>query len=290
MSESPAVLHDDELRPDPDTALRPWRRHWGLQADGAAFDTPSSALQPVLHAGAPAMLKLAYDPEERWGGVLMRWWDGDGAARVLASEGHVLLIERATGRDSLLAMASDGRDDQACRSLCEVAGRLHAHPAVPPDGLQPLSMYFESLAQAARDHGGLYARAWRIAEGLLQATVDPVPLHGDLHHENVLDFGPQRGWLAIDPKRVIGDRGYDHATMFGDPLQLGRELPRRLERRLQVVAEASGLAPARLLAWIAAQQGVSAAWHLEDDEPEQAQLPLSVLAAALALGADGYAG
>lgn len=286
MTESHAVSPVDTLRPDPERALRPWRQRWALRADGAAFDTPSSALQPVLHAGAPAMLKLAYDAEERWGGVLMRWWDGDGAARVLASEGPALLIERATGSDSLLAMAADGRDDQACRILCVVARRLHARTDAPPDGLQPLSLYFESLAQAARAHGGLYARSWRIAEGLLRATADPVALHGDLHHENVLDFGPQRGWLAIDPKRVIGDRGYDHATLFGDPLQLGRELPRRLERRLQVVAEASGLAPARLLRWIAAQQGLSAAWHLEDEEPEAAQLPLSVLAAALALGAD----
>lgn len=286
MTESPTAPRADLARPDPESALRPWRQRWNLHADGAAFDTPSSALQPVLLAGAPAMLKLAYDAEEQWGGALMRWWNGDGAARVLAYDGHVLLIERATGRDSLLAMASDGRDDQACRILCEVARQLHTRTAPPPDGLQPLASYFESLASAAQAHGGLYARAWRIAEPLLQAGADPVPLHGDLHHENVLDFGPRRGWLAIDPKRVIGDRGYDHATMFGDPLQLGRELPRRLEHRLQVVADASGLAPSRLLRWIAAQQGLSAAWHLEDDEAEEAQLPLSVLAAALALGAD----
>ena len=190
MTESPSAMHANTPRPDPDSALRPWRQRWQLRADGAAFDTPSSALQPVLHAGEPAMLKLAYDAEEQWGGVLMRWWAGDGAARVLASEGQVLLIERATGRDSLLAMAADGRDEQACRILCTVAQRLHAHTATPPEGLKPLASYFESLAQAAQAHGGLYARAWRIAQPLLGAGVDPVPLHGDLHHENVLDFGP----------------------------------------------------------------------------------------------------
>nr|WP_269838897.1 hypothetical protein [Paucibacter sp. M5-1]MCZ7880915.1 hypothetical protein [Paucibacter sp. M5-1] len=48
-------------------------------------------------------------------------------------------------------------------------------------------------------------------------------------------------------------------------------------RRLAVVAPASGLPPGLLLQWIAAQQGLSAAWHLEDDEHTEAQLPLSVL-------------
>ena len=30
-------------------------------------------------------------------------------------------------------------------------------------------------------------------------------LHGDIHHGNILDFGA-RGWLAIDPKRLQGER------------------------------------------------------------------------------------
>lgn len=37
----------------------------------------------------------------------------------------------------------------------------------------------------------------------LLATSEPVLLHGDLHHENIL-FDAERGWLAIDPKGVIG--------------------------------------------------------------------------------------
>ena len=29
-------------------------------------------------------------------------------------------------------------------------------------------------------------------------------LHGDLHHDNIL-FDKKRGWLAIDPKGIIGE-------------------------------------------------------------------------------------
>ena len=274
-------------RTDAAIALLPWLLDWSLTPDGPAFSTHSSDLQPVLYEGQPAMLKLAHNAEERWGGVLMRWWAGDGAARVLAGDTQAVLMERATGSGSLAEMARDGRDAEACRILCGAAKRLHAHTGTPPEGLLALENYFVSLSEAAQRHGGIFDRVWRIAKRLLDAPSDRVPLHGDLHHDNVLDFGPQRGWLVIDPKRVIGERGFDYATMFGDPLDLSGELPRRLGRRLEIVAEASGLPRVRLLQWIVAQQGLSAAWHLEDDEPEEAQLPLSIVSAALAMGVDG---
>ena len=55
---------------------------WHLTPDGEPIATRSSDLLPVRRAGAPAMLKIAREAEERWGGLLMRWWGGDGAARV----------------------------------------------------------------------------------------------------------------------------------------------------------------------------------------------------------------
>jgi streptomycin 6-kinase len=40
---------------------------------------------------------------------------------------------------------------------------------------------------------------------LLTTQREKVVLHGDMHHGNVLNFG-SRGWLAIDPKGLIGER------------------------------------------------------------------------------------
>ncbi|MGL1446712.1 aminoglycoside phosphotransferase family protein, partial [Vibrio parahaemolyticus] len=50
----------------------------------------------------------------------MEWWDGEGAARVLARDATALLLERATGTASLADMARSGQDDEACRILCGV--------------------------------------------------------------------------------------------------------------------------------------------------------------------------
>ncbi|MDW4800271.1 APH(6) family putative aminoglycoside O-phosphotransferase, partial [Escherichia coli] len=72
------------------------------------------------------MLKLSHEPDERLGAIVMEWWDGDGAARVLAHDGDALLLERAMGAASLSAMAHTGQDDAACGILCATANRLHA--------------------------------------------------------------------------------------------------------------------------------------------------------------------
>ncbi len=249
-------------------ALTPWLDRWGLVIDGKAFVTPfGSHLAPVRHDGAPAMLKIAGGPEERDGAALMAWWNGDGAARVLARQGDALLLERAMGAGSLTAMAADGRDDEATLILCRVAAGLHKpRPAALPPSLKPLRVWFRALEPAARTHGGVLARAAEAASVLLDAPEQQAALHGDLHHDNVLDFGP-RGWLAIDPKGLIGERGFDYANLFCNPWPAASE-PGRLQRRLNLVAKAADLAPPRLRQWILAYAGLSAAWTLDSGMPK----------------------
>jgi streptomycin 6-kinase len=60
------------------------------------------------------------------------WWNGDGAARVLAQDEEALLLERAMGATSLADMARNGCDDDASRIICAVIARLHAKRDCPP--------------------------------------------------------------------------------------------------------------------------------------------------------------
>ena len=62
----------------------------------------------------------------------------------------------------------------------------------------------------------LYVEAAAIAQRLLANPREVRPLHGDLHHENIM-HGP-RGWLAIDPVGLLGDPGFDAANLFYNPL------------------------------------------------------------------------
>jgi streptomycin 6-kinase len=173
-------------------------KRWNLTRDGVPIVTHSSDLLPVQQDGRLAMLKIAREAEERRGAGLMTWWDGAGAARVLAHDGDAVLLERATGHRSLKDVVHDGADDEASRILCDVAARLHAPRNRPLPDLIPLSAWFAELEPAAARHGGILARAAEAARGLLNDPRETAVLHGDLHHGNVLDFD-ERGWLAIDP-------------------------------------------------------------------------------------------
>jgi streptomycin 6-kinase len=247
--------------------LEPWLDRWSLEPDGPAFTTPfGSRLAPVISRGGAAMLKVAGGPEERDGAALMAWWAGDGAAEVLAHDGEALLLVRSTDPATLAALARGGRDDEATTILCAVASRLHApRPAPPPSTLRPLASWFRALEPAARAHGGLLESAADAARELLATPREVSVLHGDLHHDNVLAFG-DRGWLAIDPKGLIGERGYDFANLFCNPWPEADDAD-RLARRLAIVARSAGLDPARQRQWILAYAGLSAAWTIDSGLP-----------------------
>jgi streptomycin 6-kinase len=257
-----------------------WLDRWGLTPDGEAFATAfGSHLMPVRQAGAAAMLKIAFGAEERLGAALMEWWAGDGAARVLAHEDPALLLERALGARSLAAMARGADDDEATRILCAAAAGLHRPRALrPPASLVPLPVWFRALPASAQKRGGVFAAAWSTAQGLLASARDIVPLHGDLHHGNVLDFGP-RGWLAIDPKGLIGERGYDYVGVVCNPDIETAGAPGALMRRSAILCAQAGLEMRRHLQWVLAYAALSASWTLDSGGEATPAITLAELAA-----------
>lgn len=257
-------------------------QRWHLQPDGAPIATRCSDLLPVRFADAPAMLKVAHEDEERLGYMPMQYWNGDGAARVLAQHDDAVVLERVQGPQSLLQMVDDGRDDDATAIICSVAARLHAPRAMPLPDVLPLGAWFAALEPGAARYGGMLVPAAQTARDLLSSPRDVTTLHGDLHHENILDGGPDRGWLAIDPKRLYGDRGYDFANIVCNP---ERDLgivtsPGRLSRQIDVIAAATSYDRRRLLQWLLAYAGLSAAWILDDGDTPTLEFAVADIALA----------
>jgi streptomycin 6-kinase len=264
--------------------LESYLQKWGLIPAGEPIVTHTSQLLPVLSQGQPAMLKVTDDADEKHGHLLMRWWAGEGAARVLAFDDSAILLDRATGPRSLVTLANEGSDAEATRIICEVARQLHARRGAPPPGLVPLTTWFESLAPAAQAQGGILVQAAAAAARLLASQREIVPLHADLHHENILDFG-ERGWLAVDPKRVIGERTFEYTILFCDPdlglphLTIARR-PEIFAQRLSTVSQTARLETRRLLLWILAWAGLSAAWQIGDNLDPGIELQVAEMALA----------
>jgi streptomycin 6-kinase len=93
--------------------------------------------------------------------------------------------------------------------------------------------------------------------------------------------------LAIDPKRLVGERGFDFANIFtnpdlDDPTWPVATKPGCFARRLAVVTEAARLDRQRLLCWILAWTGLSASWFLGDGNSDFAAIDLHVAELAAA--------
>lgn len=261
-------------------------RLWDLIPDGSPILSATSHLLPVKYQEREAMLKVAACAEERRGNALMTWWNGDGAACVWAHDDDAVLIERAQPASSLADMSRSGRDDDATRIACAVVNKLHAHRSPHRPGVVPLAEWFEPLRSLSAPADPVLRLCATVANTLLrEPRTDEAVLHGDIHHENILYFGA-RGWLAIDPKGLLGERTFDYANLFCNPDDHIAVDPLRFARRVALVADCAGLDRRRLLQWILAWSGLSALWMREDGLPAQTRLSV----AALAAGALGLAG
>lgn len=247
-----------------DAALAPYRDLWRLVPQGDAFETHSSYLQPVLIGGRPAMLKLPKTDDEAHGPSALAYFAGRGAVALLAQDGMAHVTERAVDGHDLVAMCGTD-DDGALSIICDVLGALHAPRLTPSPVLIPLRTRFRTLFRMRSDHA-LFERAALLAEMLLADPRDERALHGDMHHENVV-FDAARGWLAIDPKGVFGERLYDYANALMNPVGRACE-PGRLERQAAIVSERTGAPLLRVLQFTVAHTALGTAWWIEDGHPE----------------------
>ncbi|WP_435156115.1 aminoglycoside phosphotransferase family protein [Amycolatopsis sacchari] len=108
-----------------------------------------------------------------------------------------------------------------------------------------------------------WQRAIRRCETLLDTQAANVLLHGNLHLGNVLDAGPARGLVAIDPKACVGDPCFDAVDYA--VAGAGHE---GVEARCQRPAAACGLDGGRLFAWSRVVAPMAAIAHLTYGGPE----------------------
>ncbi|MBO9619508.1 MAG: hypothetical protein J7539_10775 [Niabella sp.] len=260
--------------------LTQYRHQWQLNAAGAYFFSYASLLQPVWYNGQKALLKISLEEEEQFGGLLMQWWQGHGAARVLRYSGEALLLEWIDEGRSLRQMAENGADDEATRIICRTAKILHAPHSEPLPQLIDLNDWFYELFHAHEKYGDRFAASAQIAGHLLQSATDKKVLHGDLHHDNIL-YSSKRGWLAIDPKRLYGEAGFDYANLFCNPTTAIALAPGRLVQQLNIVCSEVSITKQRMLQWITAWTALSALWLLEVGEDAAATLTVNERALGL---------
>jgi hypothetical protein len=89
-----------------------------------------------------------------------------------------------------------------------------------------------------------------LVDRLLSTSPEPVFLHGDLHHENVLLHGSE--WKIIDAKGLYGDPAYEPIAFLRNPiseLATVENLNGLIQDRIGTFARELDLDPWRIWAW-----------------------------------------
>ncbi|HEV7216714.1 MAG TPA: aminoglycoside phosphotransferase family protein, partial [Chloroflexota bacterium] len=161
-------------------------------------------------------------------------------------------------------------DEAATRIAAGVMRKLW-RPVPDDHNFLPVAVWFaRAFAGHRQEYGGpgpfpagVLERAEALSADLMASAPCRVLLHGDFHHYNVLT-AERSPWLAIDPKGVTGDPGFDVGQFLLNPdLGGAQRQPHLIRRRLDVFAEELAYDRRRLRDWAFAENVLSACWSAE---------------------------
>jgi streptomycin 6-kinase len=259
----------------------------GLSYNFVAPARRSDEKEVVLKAGVPG-LGLTSEADA------LRFYDGHGSVRLFEADPDlgVLLLERLSPGTMLDKLCPED-DDQATLIAAGVMRQLW-RPVPDEHTFVKIEDWFEGLDKLRREFDGgtgpfpaaLVETADRLYAELSHSMSEPVLLHGDLHHFNILR-ATRQPWLAIDPKGVVGEAAYDVSNLLRNPgpdIQQWAGLEQILDRRVDILAEVLGIERRRILGWGVAQTVLSAWWSYEDNDRNWRDvLPIAETMAALPL-------
>jgi streptomycin 6-kinase len=255
---------------------------WHLVLEEDSLQTPTGLIAKVQWNDKPCILKISQNAGDERTAPVLSHYDGMGAVKLMRSEGHASLLERAIPGTPLSELVFKEKDEKATRIICEVIQKLHSHQEssgvylLLEDLGKGFQKYLKSGDQQIPRH--LVDEAKMLYEKLVKTQNKPILLHGDLHHDNVL-YDKTRGWLAIDPKGYIGEPAYEVGAFLRNPLKfpdLYQDLS-QLNCRLDIICQNLGFNRERVIGWAFSQAVLAGVWCVENGSSPNRMVELARL-------------
>jgi streptomycin 6-kinase len=242
---------------------------WQLTLRRPSFsDGAASWAAPVeLADGTKAILKIGV-PHHETVDMNAAWqaYDPRGLAELLAYDpsDNAFLIERCEPGHPAAELPAAETDVLAANLL------PHLWAPAPDLELPRLSHIAAERATRLRDRADrlgvpLYNSCADLFETLAATTPDDWLLHGDFHPRNVLLSS--RGWLAIDPRPMIGEPAYDLAIHLHNKIHLDPDPVGRITR----LAERVAVPTVRARMWLAAKLIQLCSWLRDTGQTDQSR-------------------
>ena len=225
----------------------------------------------TLGDGTPAVIKTEpdrFDEDEFLPGIdALLLYGGRGMARVFRvdRQRRIVLMERVVPGVPLWGATIE----RALEAAVFVMSRLR-NP--PPDrhAFPDVRTFRRAWPSHLALYGGpgpidadLFEIGERLFLELCDSSAEPVVLHGDLHYGNVLS-SERDGWLAIDPKGLIGEACYEVGDLLRNRVDELQGSAAAMRRRVEMLADLTGFDRERVRLWGLAQTVLSEIWSTEE--------------------------
>lgn len=253
---------------------------WGLTLGRPTAEIKVNYIAYVeMGHGAEAVLKVGV-PHGDFSAELeaLAIYEGRGINRLIDCDKtlNAMLLERLRPGEMLDSVENMREQSEiAARILCD----LHA---IPPPAHHTLPHFMDWMhgafadARTCQDPArarGYIAQIPRVESmmGILTAPDEPqILLHGDLHHWNILSDA-DRGWMAIDPKGVIGASCLDVGRFINNAMGFGETAGEKRKILLEAVAVFSavlGENEERVFAGAFCDKIMGSSWGLKQNPDE----------------------
>ena len=213
----------------------------------------------------PIVLKLGLDNDAlKRESAALKAFMGFGVVTVLAENDGMLLLQRAVSGNSLKSYFPE-KDNEAISITSQCLKRLHQAPIPKSKTFPHIQDWLMILNQNWPIPENYLQKARALRDRLIQTSTKDILLHGDLHHDNILQNGAD--WLVIDPKGVIGEAAYEVGTFIRNPMPELLALDTAesiIHHRIDLFATIIDVAPQRILDWCFVQAVLSWCWAIED--------------------------
>ena len=261
------------------------RARWSLELDKPFENLSYNLVLPGrMPDGTEIVLKLGVPCRELLTeAAALSLFAGTGAVSLLDADAPrgILLMERLTPGTPLYKLQGDAEATYIAAALML---RLWRTPPAE-HSFSSLAVWFRAFERLRErfDGGGdflpleLIARAERTFAELNTSSDEEVILHGDLHHGNIL-YSASDGWVAIDPKGICGDPGYEIGSFMlnGLPVEASDSVAREiLSRRLSIFSDVLQIGRERLAGWAFCHAVLSAVWDFEESSEPSGTIRLA---------------
>jgi streptomycin 6-kinase len=172
--------------------------------------------------------------------------------------------ERSVPGTSLKSYFPD-QEHESIEIACGVMQKLHQVNIPENHNFPHIKDWLTALDRDWPIPDAYLKKARKLRDQLLKTSATDALLHGDLHHDNILQNGYD--WMMIDPKGVIGEPAYEVAAFIRNPmpeLLNYNDAPNIIYNRITQFSELLELPSQRIIEWCFVQAVIAWVLALED--------------------------